>query len=82
MRYTVVWLPAADDELALLWIQAQDRQALSNAAKRIEQALRIDPDHKAFEQGGYWYYTDSPLTVAFELSPDDRLVTILQVVLD
>lgn len=82
MRYTVVWLPSADDELALLWVQAPDRQALSDAAKRIEQALRIDPDQKGFEQDGLWYYTDPPLTVAYELSPDDRLVTILQVVTD
>jgi hypothetical protein len=36
MRYTVTWVQEADDELAELWLNASDRNAVSRAANAIE----------------------------------------------
>jgi hypothetical protein len=35
MRYTVTWLPIAEDELMNLWIQGPYRQAVTDASNRF-----------------------------------------------
>jgi len=40
MRYTVGWLSSAINELATIWNNAADRQAVSRAADEIEVLLR------------------------------------------
>lgn len=42
MIYTVVWVPSAITNLARLWIQAADQQAVSDSADRIDAELRVD----------------------------------------
>ncbi|MCI0463391.1 MAG: hypothetical protein L0Z62_41165 [Gemmataceae bacterium] len=79
MRYTVVWTPAATDQLADLWVGASDRQAVTDAADRLELALRDDPDTKAHPFGRFYVLTDDPLAVLFEILPDDCLVRVVQV---
>src|SRR4029079_18132771 len=79
IRCTVVWVSAADNELALLWTQAQDRNAVSQAANRIERALAVDPNQKGHQLDNYRVYVAAPLAVVYEVSEDDRLVRILRV---
>ncbi len=80
MRYIVNWRPVALDQLALIWIQAPNRQAVADAAHRIDLALRIDPDQKGRPRNGYWLYSDLPLVVAYEIIPDDCMVRIVRVI--
>jgi plasmid stabilization system protein ParE len=47
MRYTVVWLPSAEEELANIWNGAADRQAVSRAANEIEILLRTSSQARA-----------------------------------
>jgi hypothetical protein len=79
MRYTVTWLPDAEDELANLWIQASDRQAVADAADRIEQNLGWDAGQKGQMTGAYRTLFDWPLMMTFKVSPADCLVTIVWV---
>jgi plasmid stabilization system protein ParE len=79
MRFTVVWLPAAEDQLALIWIQAPDQQAVADAANRIERALQSNADRKGVLHEDLRIYFDLPLIVAFEVSLADRLVEIVSV---
>jgi hypothetical protein len=79
MVYTVVWLPDAVDRLAELWIQATDRQAVRAAADRIDQRLRVDPEHEGIHLRGKWYLAERPLAVQYVVRPDDRLVHVVQV---
>lgn len=46
MSHTVVWLPAAEEELAELWLTASDRDAITRASLEIECLLRIDPENE------------------------------------
>jgi plasmid stabilization system protein ParE len=71
MPFTVVWLPAAQDALAEIWVQAADRQAVADA-DRIDRALGRAKD-------GYRVYADPPLAVGFEVSPDDCMVRVVRV---
>lgn len=79
MKYTVTWLPPALSELARLWNQASDRQAVTDAANDIDRELSVDPDQKGRTFGRHRIFRAPPLVVVFEVIPDDRLVRILQV---
>ncbi len=79
MRYTVVYAPSAQDELARLWMQALDRQAVSDAANRIDLALAVDPQTKATPFYGDWLFIDAPLAVVFAVRADDCIVEVTQV---
>ncbi len=77
MKYTVVWLKAAQDKLAELWLQANDRTGLTAASNRIDQELRVDPYLNS--QGhahGYRFRAFGLLTVTYTVSDDDQLVTV------
>ena len=43
MKYTVVWTPDAREQLAEIWLEASDRDAVTLAATKIEQSLKHDP---------------------------------------
>jgi hypothetical protein len=79
MKYTVMWIPAASDELTRIYLQPLDRQAVTDAANLIDRELSIDPDRKGRVFGGKYFFRAPPLVVAFEVIPDDCLVRVLQV---
>jgi mRNA-degrading endonuclease RelE of RelBE toxin-antitoxin system len=45
-RYTVTWHPEAEDELAELWISAEDQDQITAAVQAIDTALRSDASAK------------------------------------
>lgn len=80
MKFTVVWLPRAERELAVLWAASLDRAALTRAADRIEQTLAGLP-HLAGEErsDGRRVLIDDPLGILFRVVLDDRLVRVTTV---
>jgi hypothetical protein len=48
-RYTVVWIASAQSELADLWINGPDRDAITAAVYSIDQELEIDASTKGME---------------------------------
>ena len=79
MRYTVVWLPTALAQLADLWAHSDDQREITDAADRIDDALRINPDGKAVPFGSMFVYVEEPLTVLLDVDPGDGMVSIIQV---
>ncbi len=79
MRYTVNWTQPAVNELADIWIQAPDRQAVTAAQHQIDQLLRMDAHLRGQECDGDRVLQVWPLTVFFAVSPDDCRVDILSV---
>jgi plasmid stabilization system protein ParE len=77
MRYTVVWLSAAEDELARIWNAAPDRQAVTRAADQADRVLSTAPDTQGQEFYGDWLLDVTPLHLIYNFSPDDRLVRVL-----
>jgi hypothetical protein len=80
MRYTLVWIPDADDELARIWTAAIDKRAVADATNEIERTLKRSPLSVGVE------YDDddrclviSPLEVIYTVSPGDPMVRILWV---
>lgn len=84
MKYTVVWLPDAESELAKLFLQITaepgQAQAFSNAANYIDAELRNQPQdirQKIDQLRGLLF--QKPLAVAYRIYPDDRLVQVTAV---
>jgi hypothetical protein len=81
MRYTVTWLPDAQNELARLWMQAADRQAMSAASNRIDQLLARVPLSVGTAQGSDYRLVVGPLEVVYTVSPPDCFVEVIYIAL-
>ncbi|HEX7377197.1 MAG TPA: type II toxin-antitoxin system RelE/ParE family toxin [Pirellulales bacterium] len=80
MKFTVVWTPAAERDLAAIWIHSGDRNMVSSAANRIDRALRDNANRigEIIFDSVRTMFVD-PLGVDFDVSELDRLVYVLSV---
>ena len=81
MKYTVAWLPEAEDHLARLWMAASDRREVTAATNAIDAQLRSRPlDVGEASIGIYRVLVVEPLIVAYKVVEADRLVSVLSVI--
>jgi len=81
MKWTVVYLPDAEQELAALWLDPDAHADVTDAANRVDHLLRRDPEkagESRAEEGQYVVFV-APLGVLFRVKPDDRLVEVIHV---
>ncbi len=77
MKWTVVWTRDTENELANLWLHTADRRAVTAAGDAIDAQLRRDPFATSESRGGQTrLMIESPLVVAYEVIPDDCLVSV------
>jgi hypothetical protein len=80
MTFTVTYKPSAEQELAEAWINAPNRQAVTDAANRIDRLLRLDPHNQGESRDGDTRLLfERPLAVHFEIHDEDRWVEVLEV---
>jgi plasmid stabilization system protein ParE len=79
VRFTVTWHPCATEELTQIWLDAADRNDITQAANAIAHALADDPRSKDEEFYGDWLFVATPLAVTFAVHDSDRIVQVLQV---
>jgi len=79
MPFTVVWLPAALRQLADIWNNATDRNAVTRAAGRVDVILRFDPETKGVDFYGDLLLAVPPLHIVYHVLADDMQVEVLQV---
>ncbi len=80
MRYTVLWRPSAEQDLAEIWMKAADRQAVASAADRIDRLLAQDPVSQGESRSGdIRVLLVEPLGVYFDVEADDRRVWVFAV---
>ena len=80
MRYTVLWTPEAEEQLAAIWIESSNRQAIREASQRIDESLRRDPASQGESRvGNERVVHDAPLGVTFEVIEADRTVFVIEV---
>lgn len=81
-RYTVVWHPLAEKELAELWLEAPSRAALGIAADQIDQELSTEADLKGLVVSARSREISvAPLHVLFRVKTEDRLVEVFSATL-
>jgi hypothetical protein len=80
IRYTVFWLKSARDELAALWLDASDRNAVTAAAYTVDIQLTQDAASKGRElHEGLRILLVAPLRAIFTVNQDDLTVEIVRV---
>jgi plasmid stabilization system protein ParE len=80
MRYTVLWTPMAEGDLASIWLVAEDRLAVTAAADAIDQLLTAAPEAKGEVRFDVvCTLTVSPLAIDYEVVDADRIVYVLNV---
>jgi hypothetical protein len=78
--YAVSWQSEAEDELASIWIQALDRQAVTQAQVQVDRLLARDPLGCGSEVAeGLWKIMLVPLVVYYEVDNNRRRVTVVKV---
>ena len=44
MKYQLIYSSAAEEELATIWLEADDKRAVTETCRRIDQQLAFDPE--------------------------------------
>ena len=80
MRFTVVWNPSAESQLAEIWLKSNDRAGVSHAANAIEHELGRSPRTVGESRfGDRRVAIVLPLAVHFTVDDADRIVRVLSV---
>ncbi len=80
MSWTVVWLGPAQNLLADIWMNAPNQQAVTDASNLIDAILRRDPYAcSESRDGNSRVMIERPLGVGYDVSDDDRMVTVWSV---
>jgi hypothetical protein len=81
MRYTGIWEPPAENDLAAAWLAAVDQLAVTLAAHRLDVALGRHPFAIGLPRNSPVNRTavDLPLGVDYEIVEDDKAVRVVHV---
>ena len=80
MNYTVLWTPTAEQDLAAIWMDAEDRRVITSAAHTVDVLLHEDAHLRGESRyGNLRIMFVAPLGVHFEALQDDRMVYVLTV---
>ena len=80
MKYSVQWKPNAEQQLAQLWVDADDRDAVTAAADAVESAMQRDPENLGESRSGMNRVVfEGPLGFSFDVDSARRTVVVLWV---
>ncbi len=80
MRWTVLYRPSAQNQLANIWLTTQDQQTVADAADEVDRALSAKPlDVGESRDDNARILIEQPLTVLYEVYPDDVRVEVFAV---
>jgi hypothetical protein len=80
IRYTVVWLTSASDELAEIWLAAADRNAVAAASDKIDAELAEDANRKGVAvHEGLRLLPVIPLRAYYVVRKADRIAEVLKI---
>jgi hypothetical protein len=78
--YTLNWRPAAERDLAKLWLASSQRQAMADVADEIERQLADSPNDVGVAiHEGLRRLVVAPLYVQYSVDEGDRKVKVLSV---
>jgi hypothetical protein len=80
MKWTVIYRPPAQDDLANAWLNSHDPQSVAEAADEIDRILASNPlDASESRDGDSRIIIKKPLTVLYDVYPDDAVVEVFAV---
>jgi hypothetical protein len=79
-RYTVVWHPSCEADVADFWLTCRDPSRLTDAANKLDSLLQRAPSQTGVDlHEGLRVVTIPPLKAIFSVSEADRLVEVWQI---
>lgn len=70
MRYQVDWSPRAEQDLASLWLDSTQREAVTRAAHAVDQLLQVDAHERGESRtANTRILFEAPLWVIFHADP-------------
>ena len=80
MNYRIVWKPEAEKRLTTIWLDAADRQAVTDAARMIDWRLSHDPKSQGEgRDAGRRILFVPPLGVIFKVNSRTKTVHVVTV---
>lgn len=80
MKFEVIWLRRALDELADLWSSARDRGSITIAAQQMDRRLEVDPlSVGESRSGSLRILMERPLAIHYKVSSTHQTVFVLKV---
>lgn len=80
MKYTVVYVPEAEQQLAAIWNSSQQQAEVSRAANEIDRLLAYHaPSEGEARSGDVRLLIVPPLAVLYRIHPDDCIVRVAEV---
>ena len=80
MTYAVLWTPTAERDLAEIWLQSHDREAVRSAADTLDSLLRIDAHLRGESRyDSLRIILAAPLGIDVEVDEDQQKVWVLRV---
>ncbi len=80
MNYSVLWLPAAEGELATIWVDSTDRTAVTRAAAELDRRLAANGPGEGESRPNNKRITFArPLAVLFHVKESTRTVSVVRV---
>jgi hypothetical protein len=77
MKFTVVYLASAQDQLAEIWLAAEDKEEVRGAADEIERLLALRPqDVGEARVSNLRILILEPIAVLYDVRPSDRMVKV------
>jgi hypothetical protein len=77
VNYAVVWLPAAENELAAIWVASADRNAVTRAAAELDRRLAENGPEEGDSRPNNMRITFArPLAVLFRVDATARSVSV------
>jgi hypothetical protein len=71
-RFTVVWVKDVLDELAEIWMESNEREAITTATLEIDNLLSADPGNKGGElKEGIRFFLAPPLRVLYTINESE-----------
>jgi plasmid stabilization system protein ParE len=78
MKYSVIWLPSAEADLATIWTNALDRAAVTRAAMQIDLQLAKNPqDAGESRSENDRIVFEAPLIALVEVLETQRCVNVM-----
>jgi hypothetical protein len=79
LKYHVLWAKTAEDELADVWMQAVDKDAVSRAVAKIDRDIAANPQGlgESRESPNHRVHFEVPLGVRFDVHPTRGEVLVL-----
>jgi hypothetical protein len=80
MKHKVLWKPDAERQLAAIWNGSTNRNAITESAHVIDEALATKPEEVGeSREEGFRILFESPLGVIYKISVVDRRVVVVAV---